>query len=333
MHGEARKEGLTMIKKIFDWIWNIVVASVIAGCILTVVAFSISTSVKLYDIEEQVVELYQISIQSQNDISKSQKQNESMLLYVMGQIDSLKTDVLNKQEKFPKQLEEVKKDSLKRLNVLIANFDTWKKEQINIERKINNRFKKDQPLSYEYLKNVTVRLFREKEIDDTIGWIGTGIIVKITEDFTYILTNKHVAPLGTNVYIIKNGSKYRVDILKNSAFNDLSLIRMNGKFSDKQVIKGFANHKIQEKVYSVGMYLGNYYIYTEGTVAGRGIYRELIINLPAANGCSGSGIFNSKGEIVGLLHAIYKVGFFAVDTSKGICVPTSAIKVFLREFL
>ena len=318
------------MKKFLYWIWNIIIALVIAISIISVITFGVSTNAHLKNIQKQIDELYEISVQGQNIIIENQNSKHLEHLYIMSKISSLKRIVLKEQKEKYNELKTIqeknKKSSLKQLDSLIDDFN-------KNQEKINNRFKKEESLPYEYLKKVTVRLFRIKEIDDKIGWLGTGIIIKITEDFTYILTNRHVATIGTHVYVNKNGLIYKVDILKNSAFNDLALVRMNGKFSDKEVVRGFADHKIQEKIYSVGMYLGNHFIYSEGTVAGVNIINDLLVNLPSANGCSGSGIFNSKGEVIGLLYGGYVIRVFTSDTSKAICVPTSVIKVFLREFL
>ena len=318
MHRKEREENLKeqQMKRLFEWIWNFMVAAVVAGCILSILLFSMFTVERLDEIQQQVVELYDISVQNfQID--------QGNILFVLNQIESAKNQILENQKDIPGQLKRTKKEYDERLEI--------------IQRKINDQLLREQKsrdsLSYEYLKKVTVRVIGKKKPTDEMGWLGTGIIVKITEDFTYILTNKHVAPIGASIYISHNRQRYSVDILKNSAFVDLSLIRMNGKLSNKEVIRGFAEHEIQEKVYSVGMYLSNYFIYTEGTVAGMSRDNRLIVNLPSANGCSGSGVFNSKGEVVGLLHAGYIVRFLTMDTSKALCVPTSAIKVFLAEFL
>lgn len=326
------------MKKYFEWLWNFIVAAVIAGCILTVVGFSIFINERLYKVQQQVVELYEISIQEGEFLVQTARQNQNALLFIISSIDSLRKNGLKEIEslrkngiKEQKEIESLKKDSIKRHDEIEKKYA---KELKIVQKRMNEQIKKEnKKLSYEYLKKVSVRIAGKKNPTDIMGWLGTGIIVKITEDFTYILTNKHVAPIGANIYVHENNTYYNVEVLKNSAFQDLSIVRFNGKLSGKKVIRGFANHKIQEKIYSVGMYLTNYYIYTEGTVAGISNDKKLLVNLPSAPGCSGSGIFNSKGEVVGLLYAGYVIGIFSPDTSKALCVPSSAIKVFLRELL
>lgn len=193
--------------------------------------------------------------------------------------------------------------------------------------------------SYEYLKSVTVRIFQEQYTNAGKGWVGTGSIIKITDDYTYILTNKHVAPMSNkdNIYvaIVDKNQEYiytKAEVIKNAVLRDLSLIRVPGKLKHKKTIKGFAKTSYAEKIYSVGMYLSNQDIYSEGTVAGVQDI-DILINMPSAPGCSGSGIFNKNGELVGVLYAGNRIGYFTLDTSKAICVPVHAILLFLEGII
>ena len=299
------------MKKIWDWIWNIIVGTVMAVCILSLIWFEMSTVSQLDTIQWQLKELFKVQVQVM-------EVEQNTLLHIISTIDSIKKEIHYDRKSIPNQLNEIEENVDKKLLV--------------IQKKLNKEKKKNTSLSYDKIKKVTVRISGRKKATDTMGWLGTGIIVKITEDFTYILTNRHVAPIGAKINIDNNNQYYPATILKNSAFNDLSLIRINGKLRGKEIIKGFAKPVIQEKIYSVGMYLSNYYIYAEGTVAGDSKESSLIVNLPSAPGCSGSGIFNSEGKVVGLLYGGYVVRYFTSDTSKALCVPVSAIEAFLLEY-
>ena len=207
-----------------------------------------------------------------------------------------------------------------------------------LEEKLNKELKnvapKEEKPSFEYIQSVTVRILNIIDKETNKGSVGTGTIVKITEDFTYILTNKHVAPKGSNLlYVIKNEKKYKAEVLKNGLIRDLSLIRIVGKIPDTNVVKGFSKTKEQNKVYSVGMYLGAYDIYTEGTVAGWKADSRLM-NLPCLFGCSGSGVFDKDGNMVAVVFAgsVYSM-FGGFDTAKAICVPYIGIVAFLEEIL
>lgn len=189
--------------------------------------------------------------------------------------------------------------------------------------------------SYSYLKSVTVRIFQKENADSDMGWVGTGSIIKITDDYTYILTNKHVAPMNNkeNIFVLNNGDYQKAEVLKVGAIKDLSLIRTSTPLKGKRAINGYAGIYPSQRVFSVGMYLSNFYIYTEGTAAGNqvnGSSIDLLLNMPCSYGCSGSGVFNINGDLVGVVFATNKLGIFDTDSSKAIAVPAIAVKLFLK---
>ena len=223
------------------------------------------------------------------------------------------------------RLEDLYQQNLSLLNVIQAESEVSlmrDKMTIDFVVDINKR------PSYEYLTSVTVRILTSNKTEMALG---TGVIIKITDDYTYILTNKHVAPLEGNseTYIENDEQNIKAEVLKNSAFCDLSLIRIVGKIKGKKVINGLNSILPSDKVYSVGMYLGNYYTYTEGTFAGR--QREnIIVNAPTAFGCSGSGVFDRNGDLVGLIYAINQLDYFTFDSAKAVCVSVTSIELFLK---
>lgn len=209
----------------------------------------------------------------------------------------------------------------------------------------------DNRLSYEYLKSVTVYLVHKMGLDEETGKtkmaIGTGTIVKLKDNNFYILTNKHVCGNETNdndVFIKDKEHCYiaptsdptnaflRLTYVLSAKYGvDLELWKIDSALlPDKQVVKGFNIAKIQDKVYTIGHYLSIPFIYSEGTMAGYEFGSELY-NLPCASGCSGSGIFNENGEIVSILNAGNRIGYFQVDTAKSIGVSGKSIAEFLGE--
>jgi len=208
------------------------------------------------------------------------------------------------------------------VTILKSNICNLKSELVALQKKP----------TYDYLKSVTVRIF--KEIYDNYGSIGTGSIIKITDDFTYILTNKHVAPIESkdDIYIIMGDKKIKAEVIKNSQFEDLSLIKVPVVLKNKTVINGISKSYPSDKVYSVGMYLGNSYIYTEGTFAG---YQRnnILINAPASFGCSGSGVFNKDGKLIAVIFGTNNLKTFDTDSSKAICVSIEAVNLFLQGII
>ena len=194
--------------------------------------------------------------------------------------------------------------------------------------------------TYTYLKSMSVRIECQNFF---LEWIGTGIIIKITDDFTYILTNKHVAPKGIGQIgylnnVVIDEKEYTFEIIKNDEKYDLSLIRIVGYIPNKRAIKGIKTASIQDNIYSVGEYRGLKNIYTQGTLSGYYIDSEnnnsLIGNIPCAGGCSGSGVFDKDGYLVALIYAgfIKEIAkdIFQFDNSKSILIPSYTIKAFLE---
>jgi S1-C subfamily serine protease len=236
------------------------------------------------------------------------------------------------------------------IGYLIANYKTNK--EANVTQIIE-----DKP-SYEYLKSITVLIqgvgkyppdiseetrknFRWKyDIDsengEPVSWLGTGVIVKITDKYTYILTNAHVVGndmIEVTIFVENGLKKQEATIIKVHNNLDMALIRINGKIKDKTEVKGIVIPNPQDKVYLVGHHLGNPYIYGEGVFAGySGIYD--IIQIPCLWGNSGSGVINKDGKLVGLVFAIpmNMIYIFPVfDVSHAIVIDGLSIQLFLGQ--
>jgi S1-C subfamily serine protease len=210
--------------------------------------------------------------------------------------------------------------------------------------------------TYEYLKSVTVFIavdtsFYNIEANDIqeARWLGTGVIYKVTDKYTYILTNKHVAPKQQNirVFVGQKADYENTDtiftkgleatVIQTSKKYELSLIRVKGKLDNKYAIKDFGKSvSIQDKVYIVGNPLGDKYTYGEGVVAGTfedDAGTMPVIQVPTISGNSGSGVFNQKGLLVGLVYAckVYPLlGILPFPLfTHGIFVPANLIKEFV----
>ena len=185
--------------------------------------------------------------------------------------------------------------------------------------------------SYEYLKSITVFLTGEEVIAERMRrWAGTGTVVKVDENYTYILTNKHVVGggrEGATIYVDNDHKKIETEIIAVHPMLDLAVVRVEGKLKDKQVVKGFSTAYPQDKLYLVGHHLGRPFIYGEGVFAGYdGMYD--LIQVPVLFGNSGTGVCNKDGKLIGVVFAINKVGF-GVDGSHGLVIDAVHIKLFL----
>jgi len=173
--------------------------------------------------------------------------------------------------------------------------------------------------------------------DDGVCWSGTGVVVKITDTETYILTNNHVA--GNNqdkvtLYVENNDYREKAEVIKYHSYDDLAVIKISVPLKDKTPITKIATANVQDSVYIVGHPLGNKYSYTEGVVANyTGI--SILVQAPCIYGNSGSGLFSASGELVGLVFALegYSgfLGFPQVRITHSLCVDSITIKIFLEE--
>lgn len=237
-------------------------------------------------------------------------------------------------------LDEAKKEALDRDDKLFQIIAGVEKDNKAIVNKVNDKFL--QP-TYEYLKSITVYLVKQSKTEKDQGWIGTGVILSLGKDSTYILTNHHVMDNDTenyDYYVIEDTKKYPVTALKVSAEEavDLSLVKIDGFIDGKRPVVGFGKVKVQDKVFMVGHNLGRAFFYSEGFVAGfdKRSNNELVVGMPSGPGNSGSGVINQRGELVGLLFAGSVVGEFPImslDMTHGLCMPIEVIKLFLAGYL
>ena len=221
------------------------------------------------------------------------------------------------------------------------------KEISNLSSKVKNlsedleKSKAPNKPSYETLKANTVYIIQEKRVKNIIlgRAVGTGVVVKKEGNTSYILTNKHVCSEENRgscfVEVLKYGDFIKIPLIfikqaKNG--RDMSLWKTDEKLPNKTPIKGLREAFPQDKVYSVGNYLGYRSIYTEGTFAG---YEEdcAVVNMPCVYGCSGSAVFDKDAYLVGLVFATNKISPYQVDTTKTIIVPYEIVMLFLEGLI
>lgn len=198
--------------------------------------------------------------------------------------------------------------------------------------------------TYDYLKSVTVFIsgctstcidlgYGAVKCEESRCWSGTGIVVRVSERYTYILTNAHVAGKNKeNISLfIRNGDKQiPAEIVKYHNNLDLAVLKVKGTLENKKEIKGVAIAKPQDALYLVGHHLGRKYLYGEGVFSGYdGVYT--IIQIPCAFGNSGSGVFDVNGKLVAVVFAINSVNYFSYDTSHAVCVDGASVALFLEQ--
>jgi len=169
------------------------------------------------------------------------------------------------------------------------------------------------------------------------GWCGTGVVVKIDAEYTYIITNKHVAggDRPAILDIVHMGKTYPAYVVAKHKTQDLALLKVKGLIPTKQVVKGLSYPVIAEKAYTIGHSLGRPYVYGEGVFSATDIEHD-IYQLACMPGCSGSGVFNKNGELLGLVYSMTGANInntVAWDVAHANVVKGVYVKDFIAEYL
>jgi len=219
-----------------------------------------------------------------------------------------------------------------------------------VEKELPDKKSSSKP-TYEALKAHTVyivgcsdkKLSDDKKIQYMLGeeegvcWSGTGFVVKETDTETFIATNNHVSGLeekNVTLYVQNEQTKLIATVVKHNPTVDIAVIKVEGKLIGKKPITKIASAKIQDSVYVVGNPLLNKMTYSEGVVANF-IGKDMLIQAPLIFGNSGSAIYNSNGEVIGICYALQMYpGFLGIPMAQithSLCVDSVSVKAFLID--
>ena len=173
---------------------------------------------------------------------------------------------------------------------------------------------------------------------------GSGVI--ISED-GYIVTNHHVVN-GANevtVYLIDNTS-YPADVIGSDQKTDVALLKIDAKGLEYATFANSDNVEIGDDAIAIGNPLGTGISVTNGIISA--IQKEITINRETMsllqtnaeinNGNSGGGLFNIKGELIGIVNAkTSNASYFGSATVEGLgyAIPSNTVKAVtesLKEF-
>jgi S1-C subfamily serine protease len=161
---------------------------------------------------------------------------------------------------------------------------------------------------------------------------ASGFVVRNTPHGAYVITAEHVCDVSYIDSFIKRiengtydmnfkvidvlGDKYNVEIIKGNSRDDICLLWVKDLYmkavevSRKPPVPG-------DRVYNLAAPLGIFQVnmipIQEGFYNGEH-KRGAFYSIPAAGGSSGSPILNSKGELVGMIHSVYR-GFDSISIS------------------
>jgi V8-like Glu-specific endopeptidase len=147
----------------------------------------------------------------------------------------------------------------------------------------------------------------------------SGVLIESKQGLNSILTAKHCVDTYEETYVDGN----IVELTLASKNDDLAMLLVKGEIKNKVPAKIADNLTIEEPVYVVGYPNSDIYMDT-GTLLIKTNDWEFL-KLYVKPGCSGSGIFNSKNELVGIVWG----GASTEDLA--IIEPISDIKQFLKE--
>jgi len=147
---------------------------------------------------------------------------------------------------------------------------------------------------------------------------GSGVIIGHAKDTNayYIVTNYHVIDGADSIKIrLRNGTSYGCTLMGGSALDDLALLRISANGSEKLTVATLgksANLKVGDGVVAIGNPLGTLGgTVTDGIISA--LDREIMVennvmmllqtNAAINPGNSGGGLFNSAGELIGVVNA------------------------------
>lgn len=175
--------------------------------------------------------------------------------------------------------------------------------------------------NYLILQNAAVSVIVEAN-DDT-GSLCSGIIISKTENFLGILTAKHcMVPNFKQIYI--NGISTKNYIVSKDL--DVMYIELNINMSYRNPVKlALYNASNNNTIYFLGY--PNLKEYFKTGLLKLSVGSTSYISSPAINGCSGAGVINERGELIGILWGTGKI--FGIKYS--MITPIEPIRIFLRK--
>jgi len=176
--------------------------------------------------------------------------------------------------------------------------------------------------------------------EKTYKAIASGSAVKTNQAGTFVLTAAHVCDTTRrNDKELKVTDSFQVTTLKGNKYsatkltydNDIDACLLFVKELKLKPIK-FADSapKAGDKAYNIGAPLGIFapgvVPILEGRYIGSDSVETALYSIPAAPGSSGSPILNTNGELIGMIHSVYRR--FAIIS---ISVEYHALKKFLEK--
>ena len=168
---------------------------------------------------------------------------------------------------------------------------------------------------------------------------GAGSGVVITKD-GYIVTNNHVVTGATKITVrLSDGTEYTATLVGSDIVTDIAVLKINASNLQAAVLGDSTKIIVGETAIAIGNPLGALGgTVTDGIISA--LDREITIdgetmNLLQTNaainpGNSGGGLFNSKGELVGIVNA--KSSALGVE-GLGFAIPINTVKPIVEQLI
>lgn len=192
----------------------------------------------------------------------------------------------------------------------------------------------DAPEIYRRNRNSVVELTADK--GDCVG-SGTGMVLP----GGYVLTNAHVVfskekenatrvqAADSLIGVTADKRRFAFDIVYADVLRDMALI-VSDDLAAPAVTFADGDVTIGEKVYAIGNSKGQGICMLDGIVSDRERFisgeRYIMYSAPTVGGNSGGPLFNSHGEVIGMVTLGQKDG-----SLMNYAIPTPVLKAFLRE--
>ena len=140
--------------------------------------------------------------------------------------------------------------------------------------------------------------------------MGSGVAIA---DGRHVLTAAHVCEFENSIdsrieAVNWEGYASSGKVVKIDRYNDLCLIKISAKFKSAKIAD--ISPEIGERLYSSGYPLAYFEpkqpILLDGYYSGTNKFGSMLTTIPVARGSSGGPVFNSDGEIVGIIISEFK---------------------------
>ncbi len=173
--------------------------------------------------------------------------------------------------------------------------------------------------------------------------LGSGVIVRKTDDLYYVLTNNHVVDGATEIYTITNdGKEYEAALVGKDQRKDLALVSFKASDFYPQAVLGNSDDvQVGDFAIAFGTPLGFMSSVTMGIVSavGRtggpaGNINDFIQTDASINqGNSGGALVNIKGEVIGINTWIASNSAGGGSVGLGFAIPINNAKRSIDEFI